>query len=494
MNPLSPNRGPHANPMQQHTSTLQRDFATFDTAKETVKGKPWFGGGADNIVSREDLQVVRDNPGRFTPAQVEAARFFLDDPSALGRLDTAARTGEPIPDNRIGPQDVNAALRDAGDFAGAATFVSQRPAIAADASTAEQAAAASTLLARRAVPGVDADSPAQLHFSQMLQEHQGDARWLHGYFRALGAEGAGTLLHGALAGGGDRRTQAREALRTLQHNGLLTDIDLASGRFKTTPWSEETFSLKTLLDADRIQQTVEARHQTMDKTGSAIQPDNTTPYDAYDALLTVNDPQNRAKIQEMADRYGIDPALLAGTVAAEMDFDHDRKDVLQDGFWRLGLRGGQGPGITSVHDSGLAWAADYLERKGLKGADEAQAFRRAGRDEGADVPQAIESAAIVLAALTDVRQSHGASVSRPEDMATTWAAFRTGIGGIGMPNGDTGKPLAEGQGGYPNLQAFLGNRIPAAAQAAGTAGDPHLEIGGNAYQSEPYFEVLTRDA
>ncbi len=486
--------------MQQHLATLQRDFGTFDTAKETIKGKPWFGGGKDHIVSKEDLQVVRDNPSKFNRAQVEAARFFLEDPSALGQLDTAARTGEPIPDNRIGQQDVNAAVRDAGDFAGAGTFGSQRPAIPVDGATPEQDAATATLAAIRAEVASGVPSGNQ-SFTQALKDHQGDTAWLQGYFHALGADQGGALLHNALTGGGEGRTQARQALQVLQQQGVLNAADLSVGQFKTSPFSEETFSLKTLLEADKVQQGVEAREAVMDKTGSTISPVNTVVYDAYDGLLTVSDQQNDAQIRSMAERYGIDPALLGGTVAAEMDFDHGVVDVPQDAVWRrVGFLGkfevfgypllGDGPGVTSVHNSSLKWAVGYLEINRVPGAAEAQAFYDAGRDNAADLPNAIESSAIVMAALTDVRKTGGASVSQPEDMATMWSAYRNGIGGV-MPRGDSDEILPRGEGGYPTLEHFLDNRVDAAAQAAPQAGDPHLKIGGNAYMAEPYFDALS---
>lgn len=476
--------------MQQHLATLQRDFGTFDTAKEDVKGKPWFGGGKDNIVSKEDLQVVRDNPSKFNRAQVEAARFFLEDPSALGQLDTAARTGEPIPDNRIGQQDVNAAVRDVGDFAGAGTFGSQRPAIPVDGATPEQDAATATLAARRSEAISGDMTTGNQSFTQALKDHQGDTAWLQGYFHALGADQGGALLHNALAGGGEGRTQARQALQVLQQQGVLNATDLTAGQFKTSPFSKETFSLQTLLEADKVQQGVEAREAVLDKTGGVIDPENTPVYDAYDGLLTVTDRQNDAQIRSMAERYNIDPTLLSGTVAAEMDFDHGGRDVLQDGLWRLGLKGGAGPGVTSVHDSSLKWAVKYLNDNKVPGAAEAQAFYDAGRDHAANLPNAIESSAIVMAALTDVRKTGGASVSQPEDMATMWSAYRNGIGGV-MPRGDSDEILPRGEGGYPTLEHFLDNRVDGAAQAAPQAGDPHLKIGGNAYMSEPYFDVLS---
>jgi hypothetical protein len=66
-------------------------------------------------------------------------------------------------------------------------------------------------------------------------------------------------------------------------------------------------------------------------------------------------------------------------------------------------------------------------------------------------------------------------------MAVTWGAFRSGIRDV-MPGGS----------GY-SLDEFLHNRLgpQGAGNVAEQSGDPHTLIGGNAYQSEPYFAMLT---
>jgi hypothetical protein len=473
-----------------HLRTLQSDFAKFDTANETVHGKPWFGGGPDHIVSKEDLQsVVADDKSRFSRADVEAARFFLDHPEALAHLDTASAAGAPEtfydqPDGRVGEQDVHAALRDAENFEQANTFAGQKPSIPTDDRTPEQDAAFQTMLLRGNT-GVTVDPGAGTQsFVDTLKAHQGDGAWLQGYFRALGAKNAGSLLYDSLTAGGPDRDEARQALQTLQGGGFLNDTDLDQAQFKTSPQASNGFSLRTLVDADHVQQAVEARRAAI--AGSDSQPVDTAENNAYDALLTVRSPHNQAKIDEMAKRYGIDPALLGGVVASEMDFDYNVKDELQDGFWRNSpLHVNVAPGITSVRTDALKWGADYLKQHGAPGADAAAQFIQDDptRNHGADFDNSVEAAAVVLAALTDVRRSNGASTSTPTDMAVTWGAFRSGIRDV-MPGGS----------GY-SLDEFLHNRLDPddAGNVVAKSGDPHALVGGNAYQSEPYFDTLQRD-
>jgi hypothetical protein len=62
---------------------LNRDFGAFDVA-----GKH---DGEDGIVSRHNLEAVRDDPGRYTEEQREAARYVLDHDDAYAALDTAAQ-------------------------------------------------------------------------------------------------------------------------------------------------------------------------------------------------------------------------------------------------------------------------------------------------------------------------------------------------------------------------------------------------------------------
>jgi len=498
---------PAANPLLNHLQTLQTDFAKFDTAHE--------GGDPDHIVSVDDLKAVAADTRqqRFSGADIEAAQFFLDHPEALGRLDLASAANTPDatfggPDARIGQQDVNAALRDAQQFDGAATFVSQNPSLPESGPLSPQQQAAKDALSGRnadirfAGMGASADV-AQQSFVATLKAHAGDANWIQGFFHSLGARESGSLLYGAMEAGGDSRTQAREALHSLLGAGMLNGTDLTVAQFKTDPGASAPFALKTLVDADQVQELVDGRRSLI--AGTSANPVDTSEYNAYDAYLTVDSQRNSQEIDAVAKRYGIDPALLKGAVASELDFDHGAKDELQDGLWRntpaagvatlvspllspLGWIGAPvdftAPGVASVRTDALDWAIGELAAQHDPAFAAAIKFRFSDidRTHGGDFNNSAEAAAIVLAAETDLRKSHGASISTPTDMAVTWAAFRGGIRGI-MPGGSS----------Y-DLDEFLNNRLDTAdaGNVVAKTGDDHTGIGGNAFQSEPYFEMLQR--
>ncbi len=204
-----------------------------------------------------------------------------------------------------------------------------------------------------------------------------------------------------------------------------------------------------------------------------------TDTEAYDAGIAVNtvffNPENRKAIETMAERYGLRPGLLAGIIAAEMDFDHSYwKDKFADGLARRGLSLGDSPGIASVHTPILNHAIDYLRANGLAGAEPAQQFPTGDNQYRASFEGSVESAAIVAAMYA---HAHG-GVQSAEDMAVVWGAFRTGIRGF-VP-GDDGA-------GYASLADFRQN------VANGTANYPaQFQIGGNAYMSQPYFEFFDR--
>jgi hypothetical protein len=130
------------------------------------------------------------------------------------------------------------------------------------------------------------------------------------------------------------------------------------------------------------------------------------------------------------------------------------------------------------------WAADYLKAQGDPSAPAAQAFLAGDPDrrKSADFQQSVEAAAIFLKALTVVREKGGAANSSPQDMAVIWDAYRTGIRGL-TPNGK----------GY-TMDEFLANHVDQAGadKMVQTTGDPTAAAGGNAYQSEPYFDYLQR--
>jgi hypothetical protein len=243
-------------------------------------------------------------------------------------------------------------------------------------------------------------------------------------------------------------------------------------------------SLKTLLGADAIEREVETRRGKM---AGATDAKDTTAYNAYDALLTVDSPANKQFIQATAAKYGIDPALLAGTTASEMDFDLGPGAQLTDGLWRnTPLHLGKGPGIDSVHHDSLEWAVKYLKENGDPAtAAAAQKFLDSdpGQIDAADFKQSVEAGAVYLKALTVVREKGGASTSSPQDMAVMWDAYRTGIKGL-TPDGK----------GY-TLEEFLANHVNQAGadKLVQATGDASAAAGGNAYQSEPYFEYLQRN-
>lgn len=467
---------PPANDLLEHLKTLQDNFEHFDTAKETVKGKPRFGGGADNNVSREDLTLVSQNKDhKFTDAEQAAARYLLDHPQDLAHLDVAG-ANDSIDffeaDGRICRNDVNVAVRDAQAFDGAKTFHGEQPAIEQGATDDAQQMA---LIAIRQHDSNVAD-PQQV-FTDALQKHKGDNAWLQRFFGALGAEDGGALLFDSLYAGGESRAATREALDSLFDAGLLSDADLQAVQIKTDPLASPHFTLKDLMDADGVQRQIEGRRDILEDMKNA--PRDSSANDAYEALLTVQSEPNSTELNKLAERYGIDPALLKGAIAAELDFDFDKEiDGVADGLWRnTPLHLLNGPGASSVHDSGLQWALEYLKgHPNVTGAEAAQKFasRDPDRDNRANFMNSAEQAAICLAALTAYRKEHGASTTTATDMAVTWGAYRQGVKGL-TPDGK----------GY-TIEGFLNNQV----EIDDVEGEPHTAIGGNAYQSEPYFSWL----
>ncbi|MDX2822701.1 hypothetical protein PV416_16685 [Streptomyces ipomoeae] len=78
---------------------LQRDFNTFDNAAH--------GGARDGLVSYNDLRAVangtQQNGTHPSDGSRNAARYLLNHPDQLRRLDTAAQGGSP--DERISQND-----------------------------------------------------------------------------------------------------------------------------------------------------------------------------------------------------------------------------------------------------------------------------------------------------------------------------------------------------------------------------------------------------
>jgi hypothetical protein len=280
-----------------------------------------------------------------------------------------------------------------------------------------------------------------------------------------------------LYAGGESRAATREALDSLFEAGLLSDADLQAVHIKTDPMAPAHFTLKDLIDADGVQRQIEGRRDVLEDMKNP--PTDTATNDAYEALWTVRSEPNSTELNNLAERYGIDPALLKGTIASELDFDFDEAiDGTLDGLWRnTPLHVGQGPGAASVHSDGLDWAIQYMkDHPEVTGAQAALDFvaNDPDRDNSADFKNSTQEAAIYLAALMAYRKANGASTTTATDMAVTWAAYRQGITG-----------LTSDEGGY-TIDGFLKNQV----EPDDVGGEPHTVIGGNAYQSEPYFSWL----
>jgi hypothetical protein len=480
-------------------TTLDRDFKVFDTAKQAksqfdkTRRKPDGKKlDADGNVSRQDLEAVQADAadGRldiFTAEQVKAATFLLSHPDELARVDVAGHLEDPNTgrygraDNNISSTDAKLGLSNALRYQGAGTFRSDGPIIpreSKDRSSAQKAAAEFTAVTELN----NAQTLAQVQvdgFARHLQDHQNDPGWIHDYFEALGASNTSQLLYASLSPNlgtnsstlqrQNNRDAAQSAINSLRAEGLLTAVDLAQGGFKTNFYSDKRFSLSTLVQASDTLQNINTRRT--DLLAAGLSPKNTDVYDAFDAVLTIKD--NQQTIQQIANRYGVDPALLAGTVAAEMDFDHSSQDVFQDGLGRNLIVLGNGPGIASVHGETLKWAKDYLA------AHRPAIAALYPKDPGnrSEFNNSVRDAAVVLAALTayrqDAAQAKGVTVTSnsANDMAVIWGAYRTGISGVSRPD----------KGGY-EPDGFLKN------QANGATGK--FSIGSNAYQSQPYFELF----
>ncbi|AKJ30111.1 hypothetical protein AAW51_3420 [Caldimonas brevitalea] len=444
--------------------------------------------GPDNRVSLDDLKAVAGDGQNgqykhFSAEQVAAARYLLSHPEELGRLDLAAGSPEgraerlPHPDDIIGQQDVNAAVRDTEAFAGSQTFISRKPAIPGH-ETGDRTPAQQDALDTLSDPLWEHDP--QL-FLQTLKEHRGDIEWLRNYARALGSDSSGKLFYQSLAADGEDQAVASEALDSLTKTMSASDLDL--WQFKPTRASQSEVPMHTLLEADQVNQAIDQRHETLSRAPQYPFKD-TRIYDPYDAMLTVRHPDNAAMISDIAKRYDLPAPLLGGVVAAEMDFDHGPEDVVQDGLWRHGVALRVGPGVNSVHTDTLEWAVRYLEDHGLPQAAEAKRYMEANpqRKSAADLPSSTEEAAIVLTAIDHLRTGGANDPMSSTDMAFMWGAFRTGVEGH-MPNakGLSVDELRAGRLDSEDAQALVS-----------ATGNEHARIGGNAYQSEPYFEALNQ--
>jgi hypothetical protein len=222
--------------------------------------------------------------------------------------------------------------------------------------------------------------------------------------------------------------------------------------------------IETVMDIRR-------RHEDLRRAGLPFV--DTDVFTSGLAIQVIENPENRRFIDDMARRYGVDPALLEGVIASEIDFDRDRKDVILDQLGRHGIGIGQGWGVAAVHGDTLDKAIDYLRQNGLPGADEAGRYNKDVENK-ASFEGSVEAAAIVVAFYADVKQKNGGTIDSPEDMAVIWGAYRSGVAGV-----------SPGGGGFASAEDFAHNH------ASGTEEfPPGFEGGGNAYQSTPFFEYF----
>jgi hypothetical protein len=195
---------------------------------------------------------------------------------------------------------------------------------------------------------------------------------------------------------------------------------------------------------------------------------------------TINDvllnPEHRKTIEEMAKRYNVPPDLLAGIVAAEKDFDYDDDDRKQDNAAGKGMKVKEGPGIASVGDETLKKSINHLREHKLPGYEDAEKYKVGDVKKRVSFEGSVEAAAIVAAAL--VHYKGGAATAT--DKAVVWGAFRTGVK-------DFSPKPKDNKYGYNSQEDFRNNKA--------NGSDPlpkDLQIGGNAYQSQPYFEFFEK--
>lgn len=220
------------------------------------------------------------------------------------------------------------------------------------------------------------------------------------------------------------------------------------------------------LTPEQVRAAIAARLRELHAHGQF--PKNTAIYDTLIAIGTVM--AHKDLINRLARRYGIPPALLAGVVASEMEFDLDVPDQILDGLNRnLGVQLWTGPGIASVHTRTLRDAVNYIGEHQLPGHSNAllRVWPEAPfHNKGADLPVSIEAAAI---ATSMYNHAHGGSRT-PEDMAVVWGGYRSGVRDVG-PSGH----------GY-TLEGFRRNEANGADDLP-----PEMRVGKNAYMSEPMF-------
>lgn len=195
-------------------------------------------------------------------------------------------------------------------------------------------------------------------------------------------------------------------------------------------------------------------------------------YDSDASVQKVLEPENRTIIEEMAQRYHISPALLAGVIASEMDFDYDYKDAFADNFSMAGIGLDAGPGLASVHGPTLIEAQKRLLDEQLPGADFASKYDLSPQNR-VSFRGTVEAAAIV----TSMYAHEMGQVNSIEDMSVVYSAYRNGIKGY-IP-GDSNY-------GFESIADYR-NHIARDSQNI----SQELRIGANAYLTQPYFEFFS---
>jgi hypothetical protein len=202
-----------------------------------------------------------------------------------------------------------------------------------------------------------------------------------------------------------------------------------------------------------------ARTRALSRAGQDRNTDEYGPQDALDKVAAMT-----GDIDVAAAEYGVDRALLAGTIASEIDFDTDWKDVIQNDAASVGIYRGQGQGLANVHLDTLQQAQRYLVEHQLPGAAAAAQFAATPANVYANPA---EAAAIVLAFKADLKRRAGGQTSSAQDMAIIFGAYRNG---------------------EANYDLRANRSTNGGQELADKTGDPRAAAGTDAYQSEAYFE------
>jgi LysM repeat protein len=172
--------------------------------------------------------------------------------------------------------------------------------------------------------------------------------------------------------------------------------------------------------------------------------------------------RNQALIEDIANRYGVDPALVAGILASEILYDYDYADLISD---FLGV--GDGPGYSSAHSTTMLAAyahyetsKSHLEVKldlGITHPWDADPNAPAIGSDGYNQYMNTDAGAISAAAMVaryytnayvkNSTQGHNPQNLSTADMAVIWGAYRQGVPGV--------PPTPEGSGtGYGSIEDY----------------------------------------